>query len=262
VPYRTLVVAPTSDLALVGDEVMQVVNTLGAKLLQGARANIHGLLDILQQGWDLVWFATHGDETGIHLSDGILSASEITSLIRSAGVSLTVFNTCSSYEVAHTIHRELKTAFVATVKKVPDRTAYITGALFAQKLAEGLDFEAAYEAAKPGQNSTYTYLPAKGIVMPPPYERRNAGDADPLVRLNEIVEQLDAIVNGSVRFHIPGLVKSNELLGQKIDLLTVEVATLKANQKLNRRLLITLSIICFLLLVAVVSLAYMVGGSA
>jgi hypothetical protein len=263
VPYRVLVVAPSNpDLLMLSDEVMQVVNTLGARLLQGARANVHGLLDILREGWDIVWFASHGDERGIYLSDGVITASEITSLIRSAGVVLTVFNTCSSYEVAHKIFGELKTTFVCTVKPVPDRVAYVTGVLFAQKIADGLDFQSAYEAAKPGQNSTYTFLGAKGQVMSPPAFDKARSEGDSTSRLQEIVEQLDAIVNGSSRYHIVGLVKSNESLGAKMEALTAEVAQLRENQKLNRRLLVTLSVICFLLLVAVIALAYMQGGGA
>jgi hypothetical protein len=244
---------------------MQVVNTLGAKLLQGERATLHGLIDILRERWEIVWFASHGSDKGIYLSDGPLNASEITSLIRAAGVRLTVFNTCESYELAHAIHRELNTDMVCTVKKLPDRSAYITGVLFAQQIAQGMDFYDAYEVAKPGQNSTYTFLGAKGQVMPA-YERpnprgdRSQSDADPMTRLHEIVEQLDAIVFGSTRYNLPGLVKSNESLILKIDKLAMDVAQLQVNQLVNRRWVIALTVICSLLLVGVVALWYMQGG--
>jgi hypothetical protein len=143
------------------------VNLLGAKILTSTDANLHGLLKMLRDPFDIIWFATHGDEQGVYLTDGILNASELTSLVRSSTAQLTVFNTCSSRSVALTIHDELATEFICTVKPVPDRTAFITGTIFAQKLADGLDFFDAYEAAKPGQNSTYTYIGEKGKFMPP-----------------------------------------------------------------------------------------------
>jgi hypothetical protein len=257
--YKVLLVAPTTDLALQADEVMQLVNILSAKLLQGARANLHGLLDILREGWDIIWFASHGGAEGIHLSDGVLNAAEITSLIRSAGIKLTVFNTCSSYEVAHTIHRELGTDFVATVKPVPDRTAYLAGVLFAQKIAAGLSFESAYEAAKPGQNATYIFLGGKGLQMTPYTPGR--GDTGDISQLSDLVRRLEIIINGSTSWNVDGLVPTVKDLTRKIDTLTGEVEQLRQNQMFNRRLLIALSVVCVALVVAVSVLVVIQGGA-
>lgn len=259
--YRVLVVAPTSDLALASDEVMQLVNLLGARLLQGARANLHGLLDMLQTGWDIVWFACHGSEQGVHLSDGVLNASEITSLIRGAGVRLTVFNTCESYQVAHEIHNELQTDFICTIKKVPDRSAYITGTLFAQQLAGGMDFYDAYEVAKPGQNSTYVYLDGRGPAMPPNERPRTNFQVDDLGQVGELVRRLEVILNGNVSWNVEGIVPAVRALSGKVDVLTTKVEQLEANQLFNRRLLIVLSIVCVALLIAVgVQIALQAGA--
>lgn len=228
-PYRTLVVAPTNpDLALVPDEVMQVVNILGANLLQGSRANVHGLVDILREGWEIVWFATHGSTEGIHLTDGILVPSEITPLIRGAGVRLTVFNTCASYEVAHTIYRELLTDFVATVKAVPDRQAYITGTLFAQQIANGREFYEAYEIAKPGQNSTYVFLGAKRTVMPPPNPNGRNDVEDTIWQLRQDVGQMKEALRGG-GFVGKGLIDTVERMEVDLRTLGVDVAELKKN---------------------------------
>lgn len=259
--FKTLVIAPRHpDLLMADDEVMQVVNTLGAKLLTGAQATIHGLLGILREGWDIVWLVTHANEQGWFLSDGLVSASEMTTMVRSCGAMLTVMNTCSSYEVAHAIHRELGTAFVCTVKEVPDRTAFITGTVFAQKIAAGLDFQTAFEAAKPGQNSTYTFLAAKGQLMPPAYENRPRTNIEELGQLAELIRRLDVIVNGSSQWNVNGLVPTVKDLEQKLDNLTVEVAKLQANQIVNRRFVIALCILCGLLILAVAGLLYMQGG--
>lgn len=267
--YRTLLVAPRNpDLPTIQDEVNSVANALDARLLLGQRATLTGLMDELSKGWDIVWFSTHGSEQGVYLTDGIANTSELTTLIRSTGAVLTVFNTCSSYPVAHAIHEEIGRDFVCTVVEVPDRMAFITATVFAQQIARGMTFYDAYEAAKPGQNSTYVFLSSKGQVMPSydrgrsqePSDKRN--DRDPLDKFVDLLNQLDAIVNGSPRYHIKGLVKSYDDLAIKIDLLVHDVARLKDNQTFNRRLLIFLSLVCAALLVAVMTQWYMQAGGS
>lgn len=262
--YKTLVVAPKTDLTFVDDEVQQVINILGAKVLQGSQATIHGLLAILREPFGIIWFATHGDETGVYLSDGVLSTSEITTVIRSVGVQLTVLNTCASRPVALTIHDELRTSFVCTIKKVPDRTAFITGTLYARKLAEGLGFYQAFLAARPGQDTTYTFLGDEGKKMTPPNKTNNSpGSSGVTARVEEIVEQLDVIVNGSVRFGVPGLAKSVEGLAEGMRSIDRRVGKLEEEQKVlaqmmrkseedqrfNRRLSVALIVIMTLVLI-------------
>lgn len=260
--YRVLVVAPKTDLPLAPDEVMQVVNTLGAKILQGHEATIHGFLSIIRDPFDIVWFATHGDEKGVYLSDGILESSEITTLVRACGASLCVLNTCASRSVALTIYDELQIPLVCTLKKIPDRTAFITGTLFARNIANGLDFREAYKLAVPGQNSTYTYLPQEEAAMPPSYPRNRQelpDDTDSLTRLEQLVKDLDAMVFGSKRPYVLGLIDSNQNLTMELAALRREVQELKEKSKTNRLILITLCIIVGLLVIGTVSLGYMQG---
>jgi hypothetical protein len=204
-PYRVVVIAPDSNLKFAGDEVQQVINLLGAKLLTAGDATLRGMISILREGFDIIWFATHGDELGVYLNDGIVNISELTTLIRSSGAQLTVFNTCASRPVALTIHDEVGTEFICTIKPVPDRMAYITGTIFAQKLADGFDFFEAYEEAKPGQNSTYTYIGEKGISMPQREPNRYVPQGSPspqmpdpatLLAFIESVKELNLIVRG------------------------------------------------------------------
>jgi hypothetical protein len=268
--YKTLVIAPRHpDLLMADDEVMQVVNTLDAKLLQGAQATITGLLAILREGWDIVWLVTHANEQGWYLSDGLVNASEMTTMVRSCGAILTVMNTCSSYEVAHTIHRELGTAFVCTIRPVPDRTAFITGTVFAQKIAAGLDFQTAYEAAKPGQNSTYTFLAARGTVMASPYDHRpQAGAAgDEISMIKDSLRRLEALVSGNPQWNVTGVVPELRdirtevrTLVKQVENLIADFADMRANQLFNRRLLVGLSTISGALLLTVVILLWQRGG--
>lgn len=249
--YKTLVVAPKTDLLLVEDEVQQVVNYLGAKMLRGSQADMQGLLDIVSESFDILWFSTHGDESGVYLNDGIVSISELTTLIRGSGARLVVFNTCQSRSVALTIYDELKIPFVCTIAKVPDRMAFITGTLFARYIALGLSFREAYEKAKPGQNRTYTFLPDEG--RPVDKRVRVENDLDSIVNS---VRRLEIIVTGSTDYNVEGLVPTVKKLSIQIDDLLSDFMIMRANQILNRRLLLSLSFICITLLIAVVILVF------
>src|SRR5687768_1261380 len=246
--YKTLVIAPEMGLEYASDEVMAVVNALDGQLLQGKRANIYGLVDILNEGWDVIWLCTHGSEEGVLLTDGIVKTSELTTFIRSAGAHLTVFNTCSSYQVAHAIHAEVGTTFVCTVKPVPDREAFLTGTIFARQLAKGQTFRQAYEAAKPGQNSTYVFLGDKEQLMPP--NERPQRLEDDLAKIRDDLRRIEAIVSGNPQWNVYGVVPELRDLRHKVDQLLDDFAAMRAAQMFNRRLLIGVSIVSTALLVA------------
>lgn len=199
---------PIKDLEYGMDEVMQIVNLLDAKLLSGKQATIHGLLDILAQGWDGIWIISHAEEEGWYLSDGIVNASETTALIRSSGTILLVMNTCSSYEVARKVSKELEVPVICTIKEVPDRQAFITGVIFAQKLASGFDYETAYGLAKPGQNSTYELITVDKPMNPNDRGRSSQNstpDAQAFQKFAESVAELERIVYGSSRLGLAPL---------------------------------------------------------
>lgn len=241
-PYRCLVIAPSdTGLEYASDEVMAVVNSLGAKLLQGKRATIQGLLDIMDQGWDIVWFCSHGDEKGVYLSDGVVKISELTTLIRSAGVQLTVLNTCSSKMVALAIHDELGTDLVCTLTPIPDRQAFVTGTILARQLAKGLDFYSAYEAAKPGQNSTYTFIGDRGSYMSPPQGTSRYGqqgsssqmpDAETLNRMVRTIEDMSVIVLGMPNADLPPM--KDIIREVRLQLVAVQEGLRGVNSRLDK----------------------------
>lgn len=253
--YTTLVIAPKTDLLLVDDEVQQVNNLLGAKLLQGSQATIHGLLAILASPFDIVWFATHGSAEGIYLTpenekaNGILNASEITALVRSCGARLVVFNTCSSRSVALTIYDELRIPMVCTLKPVPDRMAFITGTIFARKVADGYSFKDSYELAKPGQNSTYLFLPESETQREMPPLNDNEKFISDLTSLAALVRRLQILVSGDTDYNVKGLIPTVKDLDSKVDILIEDFAVVKANQLFNKRLLFTMTILCVVLLI-------------
>lgn len=259
---------PVSDLEYGMDEVMQIVNLLGARLLSGKQATIHGLLDILAQGWDGIWLVTHAEEEGWYLSDGIVNASETTTLIRSSGTMLLVMNTCSSYEVAYKVSKELGTPVICTVQEVPDRQAFITGVIFAQKLATGLDYETAYYLAKPGQNSTYELIRANTAMSQSERGRGSQGntpDAQSLQRFIDSVAELERIVYGSPRLGLAplreltvNLQKDVTALSGQMTQMQAKLIEIQAAQKDRNRVFIVLTVVIVALVISVGLLVF--GG--
>ena len=193
---NTLVVAPKSDLPRAETEAVAVANLLPGYLLQG-EVTVDGLLNQAERGkWDIIWFATHGDEYGVVLSDGHLSTSALTTLVRTSGADLIVLNTCSSLQVALAMHNELLTDFICTIRPVPDLSAYLTGKQFALHLSRGMTPINAYLNAKPGQNVDYIFLPGRidhVPVLPTTTNKASPARYDWELALAEIWDELKRI---------------------------------------------------------------------
>ena len=158
---RVLLVAPRTNLLLVDAEVQDVLTSgLDVEPILGDVSRIDLTRKLRSHDFDVLWLATHGDETGILLSDGILSSATIAQLVRGR-ISLVVINTCDSYDTAHMLQNETEASVVCTVQKVPDDQAYHTASLFAVALSETGDPRDAYERSKPGGNRSYLFLEGK-----------------------------------------------------------------------------------------------------
>lgn len=253
-PYRTLVVAPKTNLVLVEKEVNAVVNALNANMMTGV-VTADQVLNELTRGWDIAWFMTHGTKDGILLSDGYLSVSNLTSFIRTSGSRLIVLNTCASIDAALMMHNELLTNFVCTLREVPDEDAYFMSKQFSFHLARGKSFSQAYLDAKPGQNQTYIFLVGKepmtptsalsSIPMPTPPPPQYASDRD-YERFADQIRQLQEAMSG------------NKLLGGGI-VAQIQAATVDL-EELKRAVLIlqiggaVVVVIVFIILATVLSI--------
>lgn len=154
---RVLLVAPGSNLAYVGEEVQRVANALHPQLLFG-NVTMAAVLDALTTPFDVVWFACHGTEDGIQLSDGLLATPQLVQMLRQHAPRLVALNTCNSLQVAMQIHDEAGCAVICTVVSIPDKDAFITGSSLAHALAAGNDIAQAYNVSKPGRNRQYVLL--------------------------------------------------------------------------------------------------------
>lgn len=226
--YRCLVIAPKTDLVLAEKEVTAVATTLRSEVLQDyVSANM--VLDKISRGWDIVWFMTHGVEDGVLLSDGPLSASALTTFIRTADARLVVLNTCESIDVALKIHNELLTNLICTLREVPDEEAFLAGRALAFHLSQGKSFSAAYLASKPGQNTNYVFLvgkdkesPSMALSSSSPY-RANREPVDH----TEAIRRLEALVSGDKLWGHDGLINQVRELNERLSRLERAVLILQ-----------------------------------
>lgn len=180
---NVLLVAPDVGLQGAMNEVRAVALALHPVPLNG-HVTRKDLLDALAgHVWDVIWFATHGDQNGIMLSDGPVSIADLTAIARNSGAHLVVLNSCSSRYVGMEIHYELGVDVITTEAAADDMSAYQTGAFLARNLASGLSVVDAYERSKPGQNALYHLFSA-----------HEKGERDQLVMINLLNDGLKRIM--------------------------------------------------------------------
>ena len=261
---KTLLIAPHTDLPNVDAEVQAVLRSgLDVTPRLGDVRNVDVLTDVTSGEYDAFWHAGHATKDGLLLTDGILSASELTPMIRDR-FELVVLNSCDSLLTAQMLQNETGAAVVATVVEVPDRLAFQTGALFAQKLAETGDIPTAYQAAKPGQNRTYVLLGwgKKKVVDERSLDERLDRLEVALNQTQRTLARVVALMDGDPSYHIVGMpdqlaayIKANEdwkeatkqhLLSQDTRIKTIE--------QTNSPLVITRATLIFMILVGTVCL--------
>lgn len=205
---NVLLIAPDFGLPAAQDEVRAVSTSLHPVILSGTVTR-HDVLEALRgHAWDVLWLATHGDETGVLLSDGKLTTADLTAVVRASGAYLVVLNSCSSRLVGLELHYELDVAVITTQTDIADVTAYQTGTLLALALGDGYDIHDAYERSRPGQMASYFLFTHKG--------RDAADETRTILMLNEWGARLSSKIDlmdrridheiGVLRGEINGLV--------------------------------------------------------
>jgi hypothetical protein len=158
-----LFIQPDVGLPAAAKEARKAALELRAVVLDG-EVNSADLIEAIHQVRpELVCFATHGNEAGIQLSDGVVGIGELVTDLRNGGAKYVFLNTCSSREVARELHHELGAVAIGTVREVADGLAYRTMAWFLRNLAEGATVREAYERSKPGQNRDYVIFPESDV---------------------------------------------------------------------------------------------------
>lgn len=234
VPFRT-------DLAWGPSESQDLANILRGHLLQG-EVTERTLAEAIREKTDGgetyqgIWLSTHGNDQGVQLSDGFLSARDVAGYVNQAGAEWVFLNSCSSDGLADSILAYSAADVIATLSDVPDREAWRTGRRFAIALSRTRNIDDARSSI--ATNARYKHWPNDGRKAT--REMRNSDGADVERRLRD----LEIIVKGNEDWQLAGLQKTVEEIRRMV----------KRNRKTN---LVTIGLLV-LLLIAILALALLV----
>jgi len=154
-----LIVAPFHpDLPNIPDEAAGLRNAIDGRLVQGTVTEKDIIAAINDGPYDGIWFATHGDASGVWLSNGErLDAHALTQYIAAAGASWIFLNSCESMALVDTIRAATRADVIATSSRVPDVTAWRTARLFALALASTGNVRKALARAAPDGANVYRF---------------------------------------------------------------------------------------------------------
>jgi len=159
---RVLLVAPRkNDLHAVDEEIQDIYRSgLQVTPIVGKVTAAELAREIRGGEFDVLWLATHGDDSGIELS-GLerISASELVPMVRGR-FSLVVLNTCNGLGIAQMLQEEANVGVICALVGIGDSVAYQFGSRLATALVETDSIADAYLASKPGRNANYLHLPA------------------------------------------------------------------------------------------------------
>jgi len=234
---RTLFVQPDTDLFYAAKESEQVVNLLDANLLTGS-VRVNDLLNRVREIQPhLIIISSHGKESGVLLSDGIIGPSDLKKIFSTSdNLECVYLNTCSSVKTAIAIHRAMPVDFIFSLAEVPDQHAFVSMSTFAYHLSEKHTYGSAWFESRGGNGSDFMLLPSmidlrgleSGDDMPSIH-----GESRPRVdsngRLNNIhdeVIELTRVVYGDERSRFPGLIDSVQKLQKDLSFVRTAVSVL------------------------------------
>lgn len=240
--WRILLVAVNRpELLFVSREVEAIVNSgLNVTLLQSP-ATVERITDVLRSAeqagnpFNMWWICSHAvgepsdppDQIGILLDgDELFDLSTLSQLANAYKPLGAIINTCKSLTLAHEIWSRSGVSVVCTIVNVPDRMAFTTGRLLAERLSEHGDLRQAYEDSRPGANRVYVYLPGESLGSMEDAEGdsrmrstqpgaraanlRSAGD------MADIVENLVRSLQGDPFNRTTGLIEQMSILNQTL----------------------------------------------
>lgn len=169
---NVLIIAPEHpDLSHTIAEVAAYKRNHVAIALEGVVRDLDVANAVEEGPYDVIVFASHGNDNGIVLSDGLLSLGAAQQYVKRSGASLAVINTCDSENVGYRLLSE-DCDVIFSVGAVKDVDAVRFGVLLASALVRCNDYRTAFEESV-GRGSIYRYLSASS-----PAERSAARHSD------------------------------------------------------------------------------------
>lgn len=156
---KVLLVAPLGQNAPIYavQEMAAVANALHPHILSG-NVTAADIGDAMREPFDLVWFATHGGDAGLLLSNSqIITADRLVQYLRRHRPAV-FLNTCDGDRIAIEINNATKAPVIFNRAPVDDEEAAATGKLLAEQLAAGASIEEAYRQSRPEDSQTYRMI--------------------------------------------------------------------------------------------------------
>ena len=190
---RVLLIAPFTDLPGAANEAYAIERSGLDVVRLPPDVRQRDILQVLSTDrFDALWFASHGSANGIQLAGGeMLSIDAMAPLVRSAGATGVVLNTCDSQEIGERIHDVTGVDCICTVAGSGDPIASQTGTLLAVQLADCGDFRLAFERSRPS-GVLYRYIPEyrKSLPMPPTNGLTSQFSSEELRKIYEAISDI------------------------------------------------------------------------
>lgn len=155
-----LMVAPEHpDLPSVASELAAVSTQHPTVRVTGLVRDIDIANAVLEGPYGIIWFATHGTDQGIILSNETLSAQAVGQYVRASGAKLCILNTCDSEQVALSLIATGGADMICTIGPIDDHDAARMAILLAAELTRQADPYEAYLKVRP-EGGNYRYYRA------------------------------------------------------------------------------------------------------
>lgn len=159
---KILLIAPTHpDLPAVDSEIAAITRFHDVEQVLG-NVRESDIEEAVERGpYDVIWWATHGNERGVKLGRSTLATAAVGQYVVASGASLCVLNTCSSETIARVIVSGGTADMIYGAIDMKDTDAFRFGSLLANELAKDpSDYHEAFVKAAP-RGGEYFYLNAK-----------------------------------------------------------------------------------------------------
>ena len=171
---RVLYVAPDTGNSNIADRQQRLLTDISSTGLNVTavlgKVSVSQIVQQLRGGqYDILFLVAHGypngillAQTGPSLPNEELTPAHLSSVAR-YGLKLVVLLACDSVTVGNMVVTSAQVDTICTVTQLDTDTAYLTGSLLAQGLADGLAYRDAFEKARPGNDVDYVYLAARHV---------------------------------------------------------------------------------------------------
>lgn len=177
---KILVVAPEQAeniLPKTGLEIAAIERHHDAVVLRGVVRDSDIAQAVVDEDFEIIWFVSHGTESGVLLSDGMLGIDAVTQYVRADETALCVLNTCNSEDMAIAIASGSGADVICTIGDVDNRDAIRLGQLLAGELAYCETYREAYELVA-SDGGAYRYYEGHGT-----YRSYRRGEDEDLRRM-------------------------------------------------------------------------------